>query len=81
MVIEMNCEKTTQTYHPKRGDSRREKLSNISQAFDTFRHVLKGSDSNSQIQPYSEIEQCRTQQLNLDIWQNWTIENIRNRMI
>jgi len=81
MVIEMNCEKTNQTYHAKRGNSRIEKLGKISQAFDTLRHVLKGSESNSQTQPYIEIEQYRNQQLNLDIWQNWAIENIRNRII
>jgi len=81
MVIEMNCEKSTQTYHATRGNSKIEKLGKISQAFDTLRHVLKGSESNSQIQPYSEIEQYRNPQLSPDIWQNWTIERIRNRMI
>jgi len=81
MVIEMNCEKTTQTYHPKRGNSRIKNPSSISQAFDTLRHVLKGSESNSQTQPYGKTEQYTNQQLNLDIWQNWAVEQIRNRMI
>ena len=81
MVIAINCEKTTQTYHATRGNNRIENPGKISQAFNMLRHVIKASESNSQIQPYSRTEQYPNQQLNLDIWQNWAIENIRNRMI